>query len=80
MTGNAVSGNGSDGISGAAILVQGNSISGNKLVGLTLGFIASNSGYTQNVITNNNGGNANAQTSGGKDLGANVCGTRTTCP
>jgi hypothetical protein len=80
VTGNTIVENGNAGVTGAAILVQGNSISGNSAIGLALSSGANNSGFTQNVITNNNGGNANAQTSGGKDLGTNVCGTRTTCP
>ena len=37
-------------------------------------------GYGKNVFTENNGGSANPQVSGGVDLGDNVCGTNTTCP
>jgi hypothetical protein len=37
-------------------------------------------GYGSNLLGNNNGGNANAQVSGGIQLGTNVCGTDTVCP
>jgi len=37
-------------------------------------------GYRGNVVSRNNGGNSNAQVSGGVDLGGNLCGTNTTCP
>jgi hypothetical protein len=80
VTGNTIVENGNAGVTGNAILVQGNSIAGNASLGVALNAGASNGGFTQNVITNNNGGNASSQTTGGKDLGANVCGTRTTCP
>jgi hypothetical protein len=80
VTGNTIVENGGFGVDGNAILVLGNSIAGNDNAGIALNVGSSNGGFTQNVITNNNGGNASAQTSGGKDLGANVCGTRTTCP
>jgi hypothetical protein len=37
-------------------------------------------GYRGNVLTNNNGGNANPQASSGINLGQNVCGTDAICP
>lgn len=38
-------------------------------------------GYRGNLVSNNNGGNANAQISGtGVDLGGNLCGGDATCP
>ena len=38
------------------------------------------SGYSGNVFNGNNGGNVNPQTSGGFQLGTNICGGDTTCP
>jgi hypothetical protein len=49
----------------------------NSSVGLALD---SNTGYRGNMVGNNNGGNANAQISGGVDLGGNLCGGDATCP
>ena len=37
-------------------------------------------GYSNNHLTGNNGGNANPQVSGGIDLGGNVCGGDAICP
>ena len=37
-------------------------------------------GYRSNVFTGNNGGDANAQVSGGLQLGSNVCGSDLVCP
>ncbi len=50
---------------------------GNADVGLAL---STSTGYRSNVLTDNNGGNANPQVSGGIEIGANVCGNNTTCP
>lgn len=50
---------------------------GNTSFGLSL---VGGSGYRSNVLTGNNGGDANAQVSGGFQLGSNVCGTDLTCP
>ena len=50
---------------------------GNTSFGLTL---IGGAGYRSNVLTGNNGGDANAQVSGGFQLGSNVCGTDLTCP
>lgn len=38
--------------------------------------LAADAGYAQNVVTENNGGNANEQVSGGIEMGPNVCGDR----
>jgi hypothetical protein len=80
ITGNAVVENAGAGISVGGSLVTSNAVSKSGTVGLAGGAIASNTGFANNVFNANNGGNANNQTSGGKDLGQNVCGTRTTCP
>jgi len=55
-----------------------NSVSrGNTSYGL---FLSGGSGYGSNVLSGNNGGNANPQVSGGFQLGTNICGAGTTCP
>jgi hypothetical protein len=53
-------------------IVRGNPGSGLTLVG--------GAGYRSCVLTQNNGGDANPQVSGGYQLGTNVCGTDTVCP
>lgn len=53
-------------------ILSGNIVSTNLLHGLVL---TSNTRYFDNVIDNNNGGNANPQVSGGTQMGANTCGT-----
>jgi hypothetical protein len=50
---------------------------GNASFGLSL---IGGSGYRSNVLTGNNGGDANPQVSGGLQLGPNVCGTDLVCP
>ncbi len=41
----------------------------------------SGSGYARNVLSDNNGADANAQVSGaGTEIGVNLCGVNTTCP
>lgn len=50
---------------------------GNTSFGLAL---IGGSGFRSNVLTGNNGGDANPQVSGGFELGANVCGTDLVCP
>jgi hypothetical protein len=64
-------------IQGSGSLAIGNLVLGN--VGFGISAVAG-SGYAQNVINNNHGGNANAQVASGNNLGGNVCGTDTTCP
>jgi hypothetical protein len=49
-------------------------------VGFGLNAASSLVGYSENVFGNNNGGDANPQVNNGTDRGANLCGTRTTCP
>lgn len=84
VSGNTVRGNGGDGIidsegtfntGGGSII--GNTLQANSGFGLNL---KTDTGYANNVITQNNGGNANPQTSGGIEIGTNLCGTDTTCP
>ncbi len=62
---------------GAGSLVINSVARSNTDVGLAL---SSPSGYRSNVLTENNGGNANPQTTGGIEIGSNVCGNDTTCP
>ncbi len=78
VTGNTVVDNGDFGISaGSGSMVTGNTASGNGQQGLLLG---SSSGYGNNVLTENNGGNANPQVDGGLEIGINVCGLDRICP
>jgi hypothetical protein len=53
-------------------ILSGNIVSTNLLHGLLM---TGNTRYFDNVIDNNNGGNANPQVSGGTQTGANTCGT-----
>ncbi len=62
---------------GAGSLVINSVARSNTDVGLAL---SSPSGFRSNVLTENNGGNANPQTGGGSEIGTNVCGNNTTCP
>ena len=62
---------------GAGSLVINSVARSNTDIGLAL---SSPSGYRSNVLTENNGGNANPQTGGGIEIGTNVCGLNTTCP
>ena len=43
-------------------------------------FLGGRSGYRSNTLTDNNGGNVNAQVFSGNELGSNICGNNTTCP
>jgi hypothetical protein len=43
-------------------------------------FLGTRSGYRSNVLTDNNGGNLNAQVSNGQQLGLNLCGNDLICP
>jgi hypothetical protein len=73
-------GNGGNGVlTGAASFVRGNTAENNGSFGLSLG---TETGYGQNVLSNNNGGNANPQVSGGVEIGANtnICGGAALCP
>ncbi len=76
---NTVRGNVAEGIRGSSgSVVEGNSITANGGVGISLDVGAS--GYLGNVISDNNGGNAHPQVSGGIELGKNLCGLDAICP
>ena len=62
--------------SGGGALVINSVASGNTNFGLHADVFT---GYRSNVLTDNNGGNANPQLSGGLQLGANLCGNAL-CP
>lgn len=64
-------------IPGGGTLVKNNTASRNTGLGLKLG---SSSGYGNNVIEENNGGNANPQVAGGIEIATNICGGDTICP
>ena len=56
-------------------------MSSNTLLGFSLAVnVSGASGYANNVLTSNNGGNASAQVPGGVQIGTNACGFNTTCP
>lgn len=60
---------------------NGSAVSGNAVrISTSYGLSMLAGGYSGNVLTSNNGGDANPQVDGGTDLGGNLCGTRTTCP
>ena len=77
---NVVYANAEEGILVNSAVVRGNSVRSNGELGLSINFVDASSGFGDNVINDNNGGNVNAQTSGGHQLGTNVCGDKTTCP
>lgn len=62
---------------GESSLVINSLVRGNNSHGLAL---STSAGFRSNIATENNGGNANPQTSGGSEIGTNICGTNTTCP
>jgi len=72
---NTIHGNAFTGVQGALSLLTDNAITANAGVGAVLGYAGSTAGYGGNQFWNNNGGNANAQVSGGVAIGPNVCGT-----
>jgi hypothetical protein len=74
---NTVSGTGTGIEANSGSKVTGNTVTGCGGFGLSL---AADAGYSNNVLTGNNGGSPNPQVSGGIEMGANVCGTGTTCP
>lgn len=80
VEGNVIAGNGSDGIRGNGALVRGNRVSANGGLGLNAAFGGEGTAFGDNAFFNNNGGGVNPQTSGGVQLGVNVCRTGTTCP
>ena len=79
VTGNTVLKNGSNGIevvTGSCVVI-GNTVEQNFGYGLSLNLY---SGYGNNSINANNGGDNHPQVSDGRKLGTNVCGGDTTCP
>lgn len=71
VTGNVVDGNGAEGIiANHYSTVIDNIAIDNRLLGIAMG---DGAGYVNNVLNNNNGGNANPQLSGGISMGPNVC-------
>lgn len=77
---NIVAGNGGDGIRIAGGVVRRNVLISNGGFGIA-SFSAPETGYADNLLLYNNGGNAQPQVSSdGTQLGTNVCGTDTTCP
>jgi hypothetical protein len=77
--GNVAVGNGRNGIrANSRSVVLDNTMTQNATTGLN---VSTGSGYGNNVISENNGGNANPQVSGtGVEIGGNVCGFNTVCP
>jgi len=73
---NVSNGNGVAGIASATSLVSGNVANGNTNGGL----VGAGNGYGDNLFDANNGGNTNAQTAGGLEVGSNVCGGDLSCP
>ena len=57
--------------------VSGNTVRGNTFYGLD--FVVGPVGYANNVLSANNGGDANLQVAGGTNLGHNLCGVAI-CP
>ena len=80
ITDNVIYGNDGVGIQVNSAVIRGNNIRSNSGLALQIAYIDSSSGFGDNVINGNNGGNANAQTSGGHQIGTNVCGDKLTCP
>jgi hypothetical protein len=62
---------------GLSSLVINTVVRGHPFLGLVM---TSTAGYGSNVLTGNNGGDANPQVSGGFQIGTNVCGSDTICP
>src|SRR6185436_11224051 len=79
VVGNLVSYNGSTGVQGGNLTVLDNNIMLNSLVGISV--VSALGGYGRNVLVQNNGGSANSQVLGVKEIpvGSNICGTNT-CP
>lgn len=77
VSGNTVVYNALGGVnfSGAGGLIERNTIVGNQQGGIA---VESTTGFGGNVITGNN--NGGSQTSGGVQVGSNVCGNDTVCP
>lgn len=80
ISNNSIQGNQLSGIRGTGGAFVNNLVTGNGSLGLNAGFGGQLTRFSGNTFLDNNGGNANDQTSFGEDLGGNLCGTRTTCP
>jgi hypothetical protein len=82
VTGNTATSNGLYGIDiGQSGTVIGNTATLNASVGLySLDSMGSKSGYANNVLNDNNSGNANPQLFGGVQMGTNICGGDAVCP
>ncbi len=80
LEGNVIRRNAGDGVRGEDVTITRNAIDANDGYGLNLNFGGSDSGYGDNVINDNHGGNGFAQVLGGVQMGTNVCGGDTTCP
>jgi len=81
VTGNTSLSNTTIGIvAGAGSTVVENTARNNTQYGLDLGGGTVDYGYARNVLTGNNGGDANPQSLGGIEIGTNICGTDTVCP
>ena len=76
ISNNFLDGNGTEGIA-ANGLVTGNVVNGSGFEGLAL---AAGDGFSNNVLTMNNGGNGNPQVANGIEIAGNVCGADMTCP
>jgi len=77
VTNNVADHNGSVGIAANASTVVNNEAFRNAGVGL---FLDTLSGYTNNVLNDNNGGNTQPQVANGIQMGTNICGGDTICP
>jgi hypothetical protein len=82
MTGNTATSNGSCGIHDfASSTVIGNTATLNAGFGMCFDDGGnSRAGYVNNVLNDNNGGNANPQLFGGVEMGSNICGGAALCP
>jgi hypothetical protein len=80
IEGNVVEGNERAGVYGLNLLVLGNSLANNGQEGIAGNFGTQKKACAHNVSTYNNGGNTEDQIEGCVEMGANLCGSSTTCP
>lgn len=80
ITGNVIDGNALDGVRGIGLLLLDNAMANNGAEGINVFFGGQQSAFARNVLNYNNGGNTEDQTSGGLQIGINVCASDTTCP
>ena len=71
--GNTARGNGDDGFDVSGAVLLDNVASDNADYGLFAAYQDTDTAWGRNAFRDNNGGNANPQTSGGTQLGTNVC-------